>query len=289
MQEYHHQHLTGERALFKKENATIEDCLFDDGESPLKEGRNLIVKGSTFGWKYPLWYGKGHHVSHCQWLEMARSGVWYTDDSVFEDCDIIASKNFRKNHNITLRNITFHHGQETLWWCEGVKLEHVKALEAPYFGMKSKDLTIEDLYLEGDYFFDGGENLKIKNSILHSKDACWNCKHVYLENCEIDGEYFGWNSEDVTLVRCTIRSHQGFCYMKNVKLIDCIVLDTDLAFEYCSEIEATILSEFESIKNPINGHIRVNGVKEVIRDDPAIDHQKTKIEALKEDGSYHEI
>lgn len=35
------QFLTGERALFKSENLEIHDSIFDDGESPLKESKNI--------------------------------------------------------------------------------------------------------------------------------------------------------------------------------------------------------------------------------------------------------
>ena len=54
MQEF----LTGERALFQGENLRIVDTIFDDGESPLKESRNIELTGSMFKWKYPLWYSR---------------------------------------------------------------------------------------------------------------------------------------------------------------------------------------------------------------------------------------
>ena len=63
--------------------------------------------------------------------------------------------------------------------------------------------------------------------------------------------------------------------MKNIKLIDCVLEKTDLAFEYCSDIDATILSSMDSIKNPINGIIRVKGYNELILDD--CDKTKTQI------------
>ena len=42
MQQYNNQVLTGERALFMTDGARIENCTFEDGESPLKESRNLV-------------------------------------------------------------------------------------------------------------------------------------------------------------------------------------------------------------------------------------------------------
>ncbi len=47
---------TGERALFAEDGAQIYDCIFDDGESPLKESKNIEVYKSQFKYKYPLWY-----------------------------------------------------------------------------------------------------------------------------------------------------------------------------------------------------------------------------------------
>lgn len=58
----------------------IYDTIFDDGESPLKESRNIELYGSMFKWKYPLWYAKDIKAENCTWFEMARAGVWYTPD-----------------------------------------------------------------------------------------------------------------------------------------------------------------------------------------------------------------
>ena len=41
MKEIHQEFLTGERALFQGKDLKIYDTIFDDGESPLKESRNI--------------------------------------------------------------------------------------------------------------------------------------------------------------------------------------------------------------------------------------------------------
>ena len=79
MKEIHQEFLTGERALFQGKNLKIYDTIFDDGESPLKESRNIELYGSMFKWKYPLWYAKDIKAENCTWFDMARAGVWYTD------------------------------------------------------------------------------------------------------------------------------------------------------------------------------------------------------------------
>ena len=70
--------LTGERALFQSKNLKIADSVFEDGESPLKESRNLILQNDIFRWKYPLWYCQEIVAENITLLDTARSGIWYT-------------------------------------------------------------------------------------------------------------------------------------------------------------------------------------------------------------------
>ncbi len=280
MNSYKDTHFTGERALFKISDSQINNCIFDDGESPLKEGRNLLVSHSTFGYKYPLWYGDNHYVKDTIFLPEERAGIWYTNNSTFESLLIEGPKNFRKCHNLTLRNIQFTNAEETLWWNDSLTLDNIE-VKGHYFGMGSKNLLIRNLKLDGNYGFDGCENIKIYDSILNTKDAFWNCNNVYIENCEITGEYFGWNSSNITLRNCKISSHQGFCYMKNITLINCALSDTDLAFEYCENISADIKGRLDSLKNPISGELVIEELGEYIQDDSNIDFSKTKVEVKK--------
>lgn len=277
MANYLNEHFTGERALFKISDSYVESCLFDDGESPLKEGKDLDVVHCTFGWKYPLWYGNDINVIECTFQPMSRAGVWYTKDASFAHCQFDAPKLFRKCKNLSIDDAEFTDAAETMWWNEDVKIDTAIVKKGDYFAMRCKNLSINHLDLQGNYAFDGCQNLEIRNSVLRTKDAFWNCKNVCVENCYIEGEYFGWNAENVTLVHCEIHSHQGFCYMKNVKLVDCRLVDTDLAFEYCSDIDAEIITDIGSIKNPISGTIRCKGVGDIIFDDPEVDPKRTQI------------
>ena len=122
--------------------------------------------------------------------------------------------------------------------------------------------------------------IHIKDSIMMSKDSFWNAEDVTLENCKVVGEYFGWNSKRVTLINCDISSIQGFCYMDDVKLINCRLKGTTLSFEYVSNIDAEIVDEIDSIKNPISGKIKVKSVKELILEEDKVDLSKTKIEVI---------
>ena len=70
----------------------------------------------------------------------------------------------------------------------------------------------------------------------------------------ISGEYLGWNSKNLTLINCTIESLQGMCYIENLVLKNCKLLNTTLAFEY-STVEADITSKVDSVLNPTSGTI----------------------------------
>ncbi|MCR0303803.1 DUF3737 family protein [[Clostridium] innocuum] len=53
----------------------MEDSTFAQGESPLKESRNIRLHNSIFKWKYPLWYSTNIECSHTTLMETARSGI----------------------------------------------------------------------------------------------------------------------------------------------------------------------------------------------------------------------
>lgn len=267
--------LTGERALFQGQQLRIFDTIFADGESPLKESRNIELFGSMFKWKYPLWYAKDITVKNCTWFEMARAGVWYTDRILVEDSAIEAPKNFRRCHDVTLRNVSFANAAETLWSCDGVTLEHVTA-RGDYFAMNSRNIVIRDLNLYGNYSFDGAGNVEIHNSRLLSKDAFWNSENVTVYDSFISGEYLGWNAKNLTLVNCTVESLQGMCYIDNLVMKNCHLLNTTLAFEY-STVDAEIVGKVDSVLNPSGGVIRADEIGELTIEKDKVDPTKTKI------------
>lgn len=267
--------LTGERALFAARDCEIEETIFDDGESPLKESRNISLRACMFKWKYPLWYAKEIDVRDSTWFDMARAGVWYSERVRVTDCAIEAPKNFRRCHDLTLRHVSFANAAETLWECDGVTLSDVTA-KGDYFAMNSRNMTADNLTLYGNYSFDGCRNLTVRNSRLLSKDAFWNCEDVRAENCFISGEYLGWNTKRLTLVDCTVESLQGLCYVEDLVLRNCRLLNTTLAFEY-STVDAEIVGRVDSVKNPTSGRIVADEIGELILESERIDPAKTKI------------
>ncbi len=275
MKEYTQETFHGERALFGSSDVKITDCVFEDGESPLKESKNIELTGSLFRWKYPLWYCKNVVANGCTWFEMARAGVWYTDHITVTDAIIEAPKNFRRSSGISLSDVTFTNAAETLWHCKDVSMDRV-SVKGDYFAMNCTDVVADHLTLDGNYAFDGAKNITIRNSRLLTKDAFWNSENVTVYDSFISGEYLGWNSENLTLINCTIESLQGMCYIDRLKMVNCRLINTTLAFEY-ADVDAEISSSIDSIFNPKSGTIKAPRIKELIIEKDKIDPDRTKI------------
>ena len=266
---------TGERALFHESDKRIEEAIFDDGESPLKHSSNIELVNTSFKWKYPLWYSKDISLKDCRMFEMARAGIWYTNDLKMEDVIIEAPKAFRRCNNVTLKNVNMYNAAETLWSCSNVKMKNVTA-KGDYFAMNSSDMTIDNLELVGNYGFDGCSNITITNSRMLTKDAFWNCRNITVKDSYICGEYLGWNSENLVFENCTIESLQGMCYIKGLVMKDCKLINTTLAFEY-SDADAKIEGHIDSVKNPSSGKIEAGSIGELIMEEERVDIKATKI------------
>ena len=280
-------HYKGERPLFHAQNLKIYDTIFDEGESPLKESSNIELYGSMFKWKYPLWYSRNILVKNCTWFEMGRAGVWYTDHVSVEDSAIEAPKNFRRCRGVKLKNVSFPNAAETLWQCDGVVMEQVTA-KGDYFAMNSGNMKIADLTLYGNYSFDGVKNVEIRSSKLLSKDAFWNSENVTVYDSFISGEYLGWNAKNLTFVNCTIESLQGLCYIENLVMKNCRLLNTTLAFEY-STVDAQITGHIDSVINPSGGTIIADSIGELILEKDKINPEKTRIICRAQDGGVNAV
>lgn len=267
--------LRGERALFQGNNLEIYNTIFADGESPLKHSSDIALYNSMFKWKYPLWYSRNISMKNCTLFEMARAGIWYTSNVSAEDTVIEAPKNFRRADKIRLKNVTFPNAEETLWWCNDIELDNVTA-KGNYFAMNSSNIKADNFTLVGNYSFDGCKNVEVANSKLISKDAFWNTDNVTVRNSFISGEYLGWNARNLTLIDCTIESLQGMCYIDNLVMKNCTLINTTLAFEY-SKVDADIKGKIDSVLNPASGTIRAEHIGELIIQKDKIDASKTNI------------
>ena len=274
-EEIKQQFLTGERSLFQGKDLLITDTIFGEGESPLKHSENIRLENSTFEWKYPLWYSKHIQVKNGVLKEMARAGIWYTDDVAVEDTLIEAPKEFRRCNGVRVKNVSIPNAEETLWNCQDVVLENVVA-KGDYFGMNCSDVRIDGFTLYGNYCFDGAKNVEVHNSKFLSKDCFWNAENIAIYDSYISGEYLAWNSQNVTLVNCTVESLQGMCYIENLVMKNCKLINTTLAFEY-STVDADIQGKIDSVINPGGGTIRADEIGELILEKDKVDVSKTKI------------
>ena len=260
-----------ERALYNLKDTRVENCRFEgpaDGESALKEARNIQVANTAFSLRYPLWHVEGFKLENCSMDEKARAAIWYAKDGMITDSVLGGIKALRECDNMTLKN-TQVISQEFGWKCRKVALEDTE-VTAEYLFLDSRDVTLDRVKMKGKYSFQYMENLTIRDSYLDTKDAFWHSKNVTVINSTVKGEYLAWFSEGLTLINCHIIGTQPLCYCKNLKLQDCTMEGTDLAFEY-SDVEATINGHVDSVKNPRSGHITLDSVGEIIMGDAVME------------------
>ena len=256
-----------ERALYGSDGIEIENCRFDgpaDGESALKESRNIKVRDSYFNLRYPFWHNDNLEITGTEMTDKCRAALWYTENAFIEDTKFHGIKALRECSDIRIVKCDID-SPEFGWYVRNVVMRDTDA-QGEYFMMRSEKLDFENVSLKGKYSFQYIADSVFENCDFDTKDAFWHAKNVVIRNSMVKGEYLAWYCEDVTFENCTIIGTQPLCYCKNLKLINCKMIDADLAFEK-SEVEATINSNVISIKNPKSGTIEVTGVDEIIMDD----------------------
>lgn len=259
-----------ERALYNLKHADVIDCIFAgpaDGESVLKEARDVSLENCSFSLRYPLWHVEGFQLHDSKMDELTRAAIWYAKDGTITDSVLGGIKAVRECENIVIKDCSVT-SEEFGWMSSRIRVED-STLASQYIFFGSRDVALDRVKMTGKYSFQYMENLTISNSVLDTKDAFWHSKNVTVTDSIVKGEYLGWFSEGLTLKNCKIIGTQPLCYCKNLKLIDCTMENTDLSFEY-SDVEATISGHVLSIKNPRSGHITVDTVDEVLFTDDTV-------------------
>lgn len=267
------EHLTldEERALYHLQGANVRDCVFDgpaDGESALKEVRNVEVRNCRFSLRYPLWHAIGFSLIDSELDDKTRAPIWYSRDGRIEGTKIEGIKCLRECTGISLKGCTVR-SPEFGWKCGGVEIADTE-MESEYFMFESSNLTADRLHMKGKYSFQYTQDVVIRNSVLDTKDAFWHARQVTVENSTVKGEYLGWFSDGLTLINCNIIGTQPLCYCKNLKLVNCTMEGADFAFEY-SDVEADIKGHVISVKNPRSGLITLDSVGELIYEDAVME------------------
>lgn len=276
MTEYKNNYFEGERILYGLNDATLDGITFGNGESPLKETKNINLKNSIFKWKYPLWYAENINVEDTIFETMSRSGIWYTTNISIKNSALQAPKLFRRTNHIVLDNVHFSNAEETMWTCNDIRITNSQ-INGDYFGKDSKNIYLDNVSVIGNYVFDGAENVEVHNSTFISKDAFWNCKNVEIYDSTIDGEYLAWNTNNIKFINCKIESDQGLNYIDHLTIKNSSLIHTDLAFEYVSNMDVELNATIDSIKNPISGKISVPEIRTLIIDSNKVDPAKTEI------------
>ncbi len=257
-----------ERALYGSRGILVRDCVFDgpaDGESALKESKDVAAEHCRFNLRYPFWHDTGLQIDSCEMTEKCRAALWYSRNVDISGTKMHGIKALRECSDVTIQNCSII-SPEFGWSTRGIRMEDTEA-ESEYFMMRSTGLNFRNVTLHGKYSFQYIEDAVFENCVFDTKDAFWHGKNVTVRSSVIRGEYLAWYSDGLTLVNCRIEGTQPFCYCRNLKLVDCEMADTDLCFER-SEVEASILTPVMSIKNPRRGTICTPRVDEVIMDDP---------------------
>ena len=77
-----------ERALYGSKDLLVRDCAFDgpaDGESALKECRNIQVENCFLNLRYPFWHNHGLTIRGSELTELCRAALWYSEDLHLEN------------------------------------------------------------------------------------------------------------------------------------------------------------------------------------------------------------
>ena len=260
-----------ERALYHLIDTDVKDCIFagpSDGESALKEARDISVSGCRFSLRYPMWHVNEFSMENSEMDELTRAALWYAENGEIVHSELGGIKALRECSHIYLSDCRVN-SAEFGWKCNNISLENTN-ITSEYLFLDSKDVRLHNVQMKGKYSFQYMENLQITDSILDTKDAFWHSKNVTVRNCTIRGEYLGWFSNGLTLIDCKISGTQPLCYCKNLTLINCTMENCDLAFEY-SDVTADVRSHIDSVKNPKSGVIVADSVGEIIVEDAVTD------------------
>lgn len=257
-----------ERAFYGTSELTIRNCKFEgpaDGESALKECRDITVEDCLWNLRYPFWHDNGLHIRNTELTETCRAALWYSQDITIADSKLHGIKALRECSDVTIRGCDII-SPEFGWSVSQVRMEN-SAVQGEYFMLRSDGLKFKNVELSGKYSFQYVTDSVFENCTFRTKDAFWHAKNVVVKNSVIQGEYLAWYAENITFDHCKIIGTQPLCYCKNLKLIECEMIDADLSFEK-SEVEATLTVPIVSIKNPASGYIKVPSVGEIIQDVP---------------------
>ena len=91
--------LDEERSLYNIRNSEFVNCKFDgpkDGESALKECKNVKIENCYFNLRYPIWHVKKTIINKSIMTENCRAALWYCDNIIINDSKLLGIKVLRE-------------------------------------------------------------------------------------------------------------------------------------------------------------------------------------------------
>ena len=197
---------------------------------------------------------------------LCRAALWYSDHIEITGTKMHGIKALRECSDVVIRGCDIL-SPEFGWSVNRIVMEDSTA-ESEYFMMRSENITFRNVVFKGKYSFQYIRNALFENCTFDTKDAFWHGENVVVRDSVVRGEYLAWYADGLTFEHCKIIGTQPLCYCKNLRMIDCEMVDADLCFEK-SDVDARITTPVLSIKNPRSGLITVPSVVEIVMDDAA--------------------
>lgn len=182
-----------ERALYGSDGIEVINCRFDgpaDGESAMKESKNITVRKSFFNLRYPFWHDENVYIEDCDMTELCRAALWYSGDIEIDNTRMHGIKGLRECHDVVIKNSDIV-SPEFGWSVTGINMTDSSA-ESEYFMMRSSGLKFENVRMKGKYSFQYISDSEFVNCKFDTKDAFWHAKNVVVRDSYVKGEYLAW-------------------------------------------------------------------------------------------------
>lgn len=266
-----------ERALYGLDGATVVNCRFDgpaDGESAIKECRNIEVKDTYFNLRYPLWHVDNVSLDNCQMTENCRAAIWYSRNMRISDSTLNGIKVLRECENTRISGCEIK-SDEFAWMCNDFEITD-SHLCSVYPFLSNRNVRLDNVRMEAKYAFQYAKSITLSNCDITTKDSFWNSSDITVTDSVIRGEYLGWYSRNLHLIRCHIEGTQPLCYCENLILEDCTMENCDRSFEK-SSVTVKVSGRIDGIKNPKSGKIVCDEIGELIMDSNVINVADTVV------------
>ena len=168
-----------ERALYAQEDTKVVNCRFEgpaDGESALKECRNVVIENCFCDLRYPMWHCDKIEIKDTVQTENCRAALWYDTDLIIEGSTLDGIKAVRECAGVTIKNCKIN-SPEFGWRSKDIKIENT-ALCSQYAFFECRNIEADGLELTGKYTFQYIENATFRNCHFDTKDAFWHSKNV---------------------------------------------------------------------------------------------------------------